>query len=145
MPEDNPFEGSLVYSLGHRNVQGLAWDSDGEMYAGQFGQGTWDGLNRIEAGADYGWPDVEDAGGDPEYVDPLTTWTTAEASPSGLEIVDDVAYIAALRGQRLWTVPVLGGGPEAVLEGGLGRTRTVEAAPDGWLWVTTMRFPPLDG
>ncbi|WP_051392977.1 PQQ-dependent sugar dehydrogenase [Glycomyces arizonensis] len=157
VPEDNPFEGSLVYSLGHRNVQGMAWDSEGEMYASEFGQNTWDEFNHIEAGANYGWPVVEGTGGEPEYVDPLTTWTTAEASPSGVEIVDDVAYIAALRGERLWTVPVLGGElggePEAVLVDEIGRIRTVEVSPDGWLWVATsngsggdvlMRFPALD-
>lgn len=157
VPEDNPFENSLVYSLGHRNVQGLAWGSDDEMYASEFGQDTWDEFNHIEAGANYGWPIVEGVGDEPGYVDPLLTWTTAEASPSGVEIVDDVAYIAALRGERLWTVPVLGGEvggePEAVLVDEIGRIRTVEAAPDGWLWVTTsngsggdviMRFPPLE-
>ncbi|GAB3659623.1 PQQ-dependent sugar dehydrogenase [Glycomyces tarimensis] len=157
VPEDNPFEGSLVYSWGHRNVQGLAWGSDGEMYASEFGQNTWDELNHIEAGGNYGWPVVEGTGGGGEYVDPLVTWRPAEASPSGAEIVDDVMYIASLRGQRLWTVPVLGGEagePLAVLEGEIGRIRTVEVSPDGWLWVTTsngsgddvlMRYPAIDG
>ncbi|MCH7231816.1 PQQ-dependent sugar dehydrogenase [Glycomyces sp. L485] len=156
VPEDNPFEGSLVYSWGHRNVQGLAWGSDGEMYASEFGQNTWDELNHIQAGANYGWPIVEGDGGEPGYVDPLVAWRPAEASPSGAEIVDDVMYVAALRGQRLWTVPVLGGEagePEAVLEGEIGRIRTVELAPNGWLWVTTsngsgddvlVRYPPLE-
>jgi glucose/arabinose dehydrogenase len=156
VPEDNPFEGSLVYSWGHRNVQGIDWDSGGEMYATEFGQDTWDELNHIEAGANYGWPVVEGTGGEEEYADPLLTWAPAEASPSGLEIVDDVAYVAALRGERLWTVPVEGGEvlgePEAVLVGEIGRIRTVEAAPDGWLWLTTsngsggdvlIRFPKL--
>ena len=157
VPDDNPFEDSLVYSYGHRNVQGLAWGSDGEMYASEFGQNTWDELNHIEAGANYGWPVVEGTGGDPEFTDPLINWRPAEASPSGLEIVDDVAYVGALRGQRLWTVPVSGGEagePTAVLEGELGRIRTVEVAPDGQLWLTTsngsgediiVRYPPLDG
>ncbi|HLU28430.1 MAG TPA: PQQ-dependent sugar dehydrogenase [Glycomyces sp.] len=156
VPEDNPFEGSLVYSWGHRNVQGIDWDSDGDMYATEFGQDTWDELNHIEAGANYGWPVVEGTGGEAEYVDPLVTWAPAEASPSGLEIVDDVAYIAALRGERLWTVPVddgeIGGEPEAVLVGEIGRIRTVEVSPDGWLWLATsngsggdvlIRFPQI--
>ncbi|GAB3999228.1 hypothetical protein GCM10029992_27410 [Glycomyces albus] len=80
VPEDNPFEGSPVYSYGHRNVQGLAWGSDGEMYASEFGQDTWDELNHIEAGANYGWPVVEGTGGEPGYTDPLINWRPAEAS-----------------------------------------------------------------
>ncbi|GAB4002369.1 hypothetical protein GCM10029992_40360 [Glycomyces albus] len=156
VPEDNPFAGSPVYSSGHRNVQGMSWGSDGEMYASEFGQNTWDEFNHIEAGANYGWPEVEGEGGEPEYTDPLLTWTPAEASPSGVQIVDDVAYVAALRGERLWTVPVDGGEagePTAVLESEIGRIRTVELSPDGWLWVATsngdggdvlMRYPGLD-
>jgi glucose/arabinose dehydrogenase len=140
VPEDNPIADSLVYSYGHRNVQGLSWGPDGEMYATEFGQNTWDELNHIEAGANYGWPEVEGTGGEPEYVDPLVTWTTAEASPSGAEVVGDTMYVGALRGQRLWTVPVAGGeagDPVAVLQSTLGRIRTVELGPDGWLWVAT--------
>ncbi|WP_199041174.1 PQQ-dependent sugar dehydrogenase [Glycomyces salinus] len=157
VPADNPFAGSPVYSYGHRNVQGLAWDSSGEMYASEFGEDAWDELNHIEAGANYGWPVVEGSGGEPEFTDPLITWRPAEASPSGLEIVDDVAYVGALRGERLWTVPVSGGEagePTAVLEGTLGRIRTVEVAPDGRLWLATsngsgedilVRYQPLGG
>ena len=157
VPDDNPFEGSPVYSYGHRNVQGLSWGPDGAMYATEFGPNTWDELNHIEAGANYGWPDVEGSGGGSEFTDPLVTWRTAEASPSGAEVVGDTIYIGALRGQRLWTVPVSGGeagDPVAVLQGTLGRIRTVELGPDGWLWVTTsngsdqdrvVRYRPIGG
>jgi glucose/arabinose dehydrogenase len=157
VPEDNPIEGSLVYTWGNRNVQGLAWDANGGMYFSELGQNTWDELNYAEPGANYGWPEVEGTGGAPEFVDPLLTWSTAEASPSGAEVVGDTMYIAALRGQRLWTVPVDGGAagePVAVLEGELGRIRTVELGPDGWLWVTTsnggdqdkvIRYRPIGG
>lgn len=141
VPEDNPFEGSPVYTWGNRNVQGLTWGPEGELYFSELGQNTWDELNLAEPGGNYGWPEVEGEGGSPDYIDPLYTWSTAEASPSGVEVVGDTIYIAALRGQRLWTVPVAGGEvtgePEAVLVSELGRIRTVELGPDGWLWLTT--------
>lgn len=140
VPADNPFPGSPVYSLGHRNVQGLAFDSQGRLWATEFGQNTWDELNLITAGGNYGWPEVEGRGQRDGFVEPQAVWPTNEASPSGLAIVDDVAYVAALRGARLWAVPVDGdeaGRPVARLEGALGRIRTVEPAPDGTLWLTT--------
>ncbi len=140
VPADNPFPGSPVWSYGHRNVQGLAFDSTGQLWASEFGARARDELNRIERGGNYGWPAVEGPGGAPTYVDPYASWPTSEASPSGLAIVADVAYLGALRGQRLWQVPLDGpqaGQPRAFLEGELGRVRGVLAAPGGGLWVTT--------
>jgi glucose/arabinose dehydrogenase len=140
VPADNPFRGSPVWSLGHRNVQGLAFDSRGQLWATEFGQNTWDELNRIERGKNYGWPEVEGKGtGGGRYVEPFVVWTTAEASPSGLAIVDDVACVAGLRGQRLWQVPLAGNGENDVarFEGEYGRLRTVLETPSGTLWVTT--------
>jgi glucose/arabinose dehydrogenase len=142
VPESgNPFAGSLVYSMGHRNVQGLAWDAQGRLYASEFGQNTWDEVNLIVAGANYGWPTVEGRSDDPRFTDPIVVWTTAEASPSGATIDGDTLYVAALRGQRLWSVPLDGTGgagtPTALLVGQYGRLRTVERAPDGSLWIAT--------
>jgi glucose/arabinose dehydrogenase len=137
----NPFPGSPVYSLGHRNVQGLAWDSRGQLWAAEFGQNRWDELNRIEAGANYGWPQVEGReGGGGRYVDPVAQWPTDEASPSGIAVAGNAVYLAALRGARLWQVPIPGGRPgrpRALLTGDYGRLRTVTAAPDGSLWLST--------
>jgi glucose/arabinose dehydrogenase len=138
----NPFEGSPVWSLGHRNVQGLGWAADGTMYASEFGQNRLDELNRIVPGANYGWPEVEGSDGEGGFVDPLVTWPTSEASPSGLAVTADAVYLAALRGQRLWRVPLTGSGgvgaPEAYLQGTLGRLRDVVLSPDGkGLWLLT--------
>ncbi|GIF00958.1 PQQ-dependent sugar dehydrogenase [Paractinoplanes rishiriensis] len=140
-PADNPTAGSLVYSLGHRNVQGLAWDAQGRLFATEFGQNTWDEVNHIVAGANYGWPTVEGNSTDPRFRNPIVQWSTAQASPSGAAIAGDTLYAAALRGTRLWTVPLTGDGgagtPVAELTGQFGRLRTVELGPDGFLWVTT--------
>jgi glucose/arabinose dehydrogenase len=137
VPEDNPDPASLVWSMGHRNVQGLAWSDDGAMYATEFGQDTWDEVNLIEPGNNYGWPVVEGQGDDPAYTNPIVTWSTDEASPSGIAIVGDTAYVGALRGQRLWSVPLDGGDPAALLDEQYGRLRNVQVAPDDSLWVTT--------
>ena len=138
--EPNPDPDSLVWSMGHRNVQGLAWDSDGRLWATEFGQNTFDEINLIEPGMNYGWPEVEGVGDDPAYVDPLVTWSTDEASPSGAAILADTMYVGALRGQRLWRIPLAdgtAGEPEALLDGQYGRLRNVQVAPDGTLWITT--------
>ncbi|MCM3662085.1 PQQ-dependent sugar dehydrogenase [Georgenia satyanarayanai] len=137
----NPDPGSPVWSLGHRNVQGMGWDAEGRMYASEFGQDTWDELNEIEAGANYGWPEVEGTSGAADYVDPLVTWPPADASPSGLAVTEDAVYVAALRGESLWRVPLKADGaasePQRLLEGEYGRLRTVTVAPDGRLWLLT--------
>ena len=137
---DNPFGDSAVYSLGHRNVQGLAWDANGQLWAAEFGQNTWDELNRIEAGGNYGWPEVEGRSDEDRFVNPVRQWSTDEASPSGIAIAGNAVYMAGLRGARLWQIPIPGGKagqPKALLTGDYGRLRSVGVAPDGSLWVTT--------
>ena len=134
----NPF-GTAVYSLGHRNVQGLAWDSAGTLWASEFGQDTWDELNRIKPGGDYGWPDHEGRAGAADAIDPVVTWRPSEASPSGIAIVDDVVYVAGLRGERLWTLDTRSPDPQpqASYIAEFGRLRDVVAAPNGALWALT--------
>jgi glucose/arabinose dehydrogenase len=152
VPDDNPFPGSYVYSYGHRNPQGLAWDADGQLWASEFGQDTWDELNRIEPGEDYGWPVVEGVAHDPRYVDPVAQWRTDEASPSGLAYAGGVFWMASLRGERLWRIAIAADGSAAAtaeLTGVYGRLRDVAADPDGGLLVLTDntdgRGTPRDG
>ncbi|MFI5805347.1 PQQ-dependent sugar dehydrogenase [Streptomyces sp. NPDC051561] len=127
----NPSADSVVYSLGHRNVQGLAWDKDRRLWAAEFGQDTWDELNLIEPGKNYGWPTVEGKAKKPGYADPVAQWKTDEASPSGIAVAEGSVWVAGLRGERLWRVPLAGAGvvapPEAFLTEKYGRLRTVLA------------------
>ncbi|MEV0188145.1 PQQ-dependent sugar dehydrogenase [Kitasatospora purpeofusca] len=137
----NPFPGSPVWSLGHRNVQGLAWDPQGRLWASEFGQDTWDELNLITPGGNYGWPTVEGAAGRAGFTDPVAQWHTADASPSGIAFASGAVWVAALRGTRLWRVPVDGdraaGAPQDFLKGEYGRLRTVAADGDGTLLLVT--------
>ncbi|MFG1700327.1 PQQ-dependent sugar dehydrogenase [Nonomuraea sp. NPDC049309] len=136
----NPF-GTLVYSYGHRNVQGLAWDPSGRLYASEFGANTYDEVNLIKPGGNYGWPEVEGRGDDPRYINPILTWPTSEASPSGMAYAGGSLWVGALRGERLWQIPLgadgSAGTPVARFTDRYGRLRAVAAAPDGSLWVGT--------
>lgn len=138
VPDDNPFADSLVFSYGHRNPQGLAWDADGTMYASEFGQDTWDELNVIEAGNNYGWPDVEGIAHQDDFTDPVQQWAPSDASPSGIAIAGDTLYMGALRGERLIEVPLAD--PTSSIDnlvGEYGRLRDVTVTPEGDLWVLT--------
>ncbi|MCX5295654.1 PQQ-dependent sugar dehydrogenase [Streptomyces sp. NBC_00193] len=127
----NPEADSVVYSYGHRNVQGLAWDKDKRLWAAEFGQNTWDELNLIEPGANYGWPEAEGKAGKPGMRDPVAVWKTDEASPSGIAWAQGSVWMAGLKGQRLWRIPLAGAvpaaEPEPFLSGEYGRLRTVVA------------------
>jgi glucose/arabinose dehydrogenase len=149
----NPFPDSPVYSYGHRNVQGLAWDDKQRLFAAEFGQDTWDELNAIKPGDNYGWPEAEGRSDDDAFHDPMAQWTTDEASPSGIAYAEGSIWMAGLRGQRLWRVPLKGteasADPQAFLEGDYGRLRTVVSAGGDKLWLVTSetdgRGSPGDG
>lgn len=142
----NPFGDNPVYSLGHRNVQGLAWDGAGRLWASEFGPDVDDELNLIVPGGNYGWPEVTGAPRRAGFLDAKVVWpSTSESSPSGLEIVGDTAYLGALRGQRLWAVPLDGesaGDPVSYFTRMYGRIRNVSLAPDGRLWVLSNNQNP---
>jgi glucose/arabinose dehydrogenase len=107
IPADNPY-GTAVYSLGHRNPQGLAWDTQGQLWSTEHGrsgvQSGFDELNRIEAGANYGWPDSQ---GDTVLADTVGPVVHSGAddtwAPASLAAAGDTFYFAGLRGQRLYT------------------------------------------
>lgn len=139
--DGNPRAKSPVFTLGHRNVQGLALDSKGRVWASEFGERDADELNLLVPGGNYGWPEIEGRGQDPRFINPRTVWSpTSTASPSGIAIKKDVVYVASLRGERLWQVPIKGAATRDAKSwdlGDAGRLRTISLAPDGSLWVIT--------
>jgi glucose/arabinose dehydrogenase len=157
----NPWN-TAVWSIGHRNVQGLAFVADGRLYASEFGQQDVDELNLIQPGANYGWPTVEGLNGAPagtalgDTVDgltyPVAEWRpTSAGSPSGAAATMEGIYIAGLRGNALFRVPLTGNGvgaPQRLIED-LGRVRDVIVGPDGALYIATNntdgRGDPRDG
>ncbi|MDW5328359.1 PQQ-dependent sugar dehydrogenase [Plantactinospora sp. KLBMP9567] len=140
IPRDNPSPDSPIYSSGHRNVQGIAFGPDGTAYGSELGHRTWDEVNVLRPGQDYGWPETEGVQGS-TGVSPIFTVHPDDASPSGVAYAAGSLWIGALGGQRLWQLPVAGNAAtgDAVehFEGEHGRIRTVEVAPDGALWLVT--------
>ncbi|MBI2611240.1 PQQ-dependent sugar dehydrogenase [Candidatus Gottesmanbacteria bacterium] len=141
----NPF-GNEVYSYGHRNVQGLAWDSRGQMWATEHGpSGIWpnccqDEINRIEQQGNYGWPqsvgDKVAAG----TVGPMFHSGRDIWAPSGASIVGDSFFFAGLRGVTLYEAVIENGEVTEVKEhfkGQFGRLREVVVGPDNMLYITT--------
>ena len=138
VPDDNPRAGSLVYSSGHRNPQGLAWADDGTLFATEFGQNTWDELNIITPGGNYGWPTVEGIADTDGFIDPVQQWAPEVASPSGMTHARGTLFIANLRGQVLRAVPVAHPGTSTEYHlREYGRLRDVTTTPDGQLWFAT--------
>ncbi|NJC13808.1 glucose/arabinose dehydrogenase [Micromonospora profundi] len=142
VPADNPF-GNYVWSYGHRNPQGLAFDSQGRLFEQEFGNNVVDETNIIVKGGNYGWPACEGTSGDcanPNFRAPIRTYPVAEASCSGIAIVRDVLYIACLRGNRMYRAEISGNTLTNVQQYFVGtyfRLRTVEPTVDGNLWLTT--------
>ena len=136
----NPFD-NRTWSYGHRNIEGLAWDAKGRLWATEFGEKEADELNLIARGRNYGWPRVEGRSANDDYAAPAAVWSpTSTCSPAGLAITRSTAFVAALQGRCLFSVPLDGrkaGKPKRHFAGDYGRLRNVVAAPDGTLWMTT--------
>lgn len=140
VPPDNPFRGSAVWSLGHRNPQGLAWDAAGRLWESEHGSSAHDEINLIQAGRNYGWPEVRGRETREGFVPPALESGDDTWAPSGIAILRGTLYVAALRGQRLLAIPIADGKVGRVgtlLANEHGRLRDVVVGPDGALWVAT--------
>ncbi|RFA07186.1 glucose dehydrogenase [Subtercola boreus] len=149
VPGDNPY-GNYVWSYGHRNPQGLAFDSQGRLWEQEFGNSVMDETNLIVRGGNYGWPACEGTTGTcgtAGYRAPAQTYPTSEGSCSGIAIVRDVLYVACERGTRLYREVISGTAltnVQVLFNGTYGRLRTVEPAPGGGLWLTTSTLGDKD-
>jgi glucose/arabinose dehydrogenase len=138
----NPAKNSLIWSSGHRNVQGLTWDNQKRMYASESDQKSTGELNLIVKGRNYGWPVADGPGTDSKLANPMVSWPTADSSCAGVAVVDRLIASACLLGKRLWLVQTTGNGtmlgqPQPLLPNQYGRLRALAAAPDGSLWMST--------
>ncbi|MEZ0391083.1 MAG: PQQ-dependent sugar dehydrogenase [Pseudobdellovibrionaceae bacterium] len=145
-PTDNPF-GNYVWSYGHRNPQGLAFDSQGRLWEQEFGNTIMDETNLIQRGGNYGWPSCEGTASivgsgcaTAGYLAPKYTTTVAAGSCSGIAIVQDHLFVACLRGTRMYHHEISGTSlinSQQFFVGTYGRLRTIEPSRDGGLWLTT--------
>ncbi|QGN33658.1 sorbosone dehydrogenase family protein [Microlunatus sp. Gsoil 973] len=137
----NPIAGSRLWTWGHRNVQGLAWDGAHRLWASEFGDRKADELNLIRKGHNYGWPATQGRTSHKGYTSPVAQWGTEVDSPSGIAFTNGVIWMAALKGERLWRIPMSGtrtaAAPTAYLIGRYGRLRSVLWIGSGRLLVTT--------
>jgi glucose/arabinose dehydrogenase len=147
VPADNPDPGSPVWTSGHRDVTGLAFDERGRLWATETGQTRYQELNRIRRGKNYGWPLAEGQSADTRFVRAYHRFSEAldESSPQGLAIADGVAYVADLRNGKLWSVP-LGDGDSteygSMFGGIYGPLRALALSPAGELWLGTSDGAP---
>jgi len=139
VPSTNPF-GNRTWSYGHRNPEQITFGPRGVLWSSEFGDRSKDELNRIQRGANYGWPRVEGKDGRGGFHDPLAQWDTEVCSPSGIAVLGGRAWLGALRGECVYSVVLAGprrGRKARYFTGRFGRIRAVGAAPDGSLWVGT--------
>lgn len=156
VPDDNPFQGSLVYTFGHRNPQGIAWYPDGTMYSTEHGPSVFDGpaggdeVNVLLPGLNYGWPLVSHENNKPGLEAPKLVFTPAVAPASGMFYTSDVFpqfknsfFFGLLKGEGIMRVVVDENNPQEVVSfeklAGIdvGRVRDVVEGPDGAIYFST--------
>ncbi|MDD3172646.1 MAG: PQQ-dependent sugar dehydrogenase [Herbinix sp.] len=149
IPEDNPLRNSPVYSFGHRNPQGLAWNSNNVLYSSEHGQTAHDEINIIKPGANYGWPLVQgnEESREVKIEKPLINSESTTWAPSGITFVSKGPWqgkllAATLRGEQLLVFTLNNDGTrvekvEALLLNEYGRLREVIEAEDGSIYITT--------
>ena len=143
IPDDNPFSNSPVYSLGHRNPQGMTWDDDGNFFVAEFGPEKNDEINLIQAGKNYGWPE-EQCSGDKDFEDALLCYDPS-IEPGGILFYsgDSLDFessfiMASMRAANLYQLDFEEGlSSQKSILSGIGRVRDVVQGPDGSLYIIT--------
>lgn len=140
--DGNPF-GNAVYSYGHRNPQGLAWDDKGNLWetehgpSGIFPNCCQDELNKIEIGKNYGWPDIVGDEKNQRVISPVIHSGKDVWAPGNVEFLDGSLYFTGLRGEALYRYNIQNKKLETFFKGEFGRLRDVVLGPDKMLYVTT--------
>lgn len=144
IPQDNPFQGSPVFSLGHRDPQGMAWDKDANLFLTEFGPTKNDEINLIKEGDNYGWPEQE-CGGSEKFSNPVMCYDPS-IEPGGIVFYSgdkleyrDSMIMATLRGSNLYKLDIGKDGmvSQKSILSGAGRIRDVAEGPDGYLYIIT--------
>ncbi len=137
IPESNPFPNSAVYSYGHRNPQGLAWDSEGNLWATEHGASASDETNRIVSGKNYGWPTIRGAEKAADMESPVLESGSSTWAPSGAAVFGNSLFFTGLRGQALYEFDLKNYTLKTHFKGQFGRVRDVVRGPDNFLYILT--------
>lgn len=148
IPRDNPFPGSAVYTLGHRDPQGLAWDPrTGLLYSSEHGEIAHDEINLIRKGANYGWPLIEGNQRRKSFTPPLIQSGNQTWAPAGMTFVTRGPWrgqllVANLRGSQILRFSISRKNPRSIrlvssFFKSNGRIRDIVEGPDGSLYVLT--------
>ena len=144
IPDDNPFSDSPVFSYGHRNSKGMAWDESGNLFVTELGPTKNDEINLVQPGKNYGWPEQECSGSE-KFVDPLVCYDPA-MEPGGIVFysgdkldLENSLIMAGLRGSGLFSLTFDNNeiDEQKSVISGIGRIRDVNQGPDGYLYLIT--------
>ncbi len=127
-----------VYSYGHRNPQGLAFDNQGRLWATEHGPQAMDELNLIEKGKNYGWPIIQGDQMREGMVSPvIQSGSTDTWAPAGAAFLDGSIFFGGLRGESLFEYNLTDKSLKRYFQEEFGRIRAVVLGPDGYLYITT--------